>query len=305
MARDWSLSRFVRLYVVESADEAAWDWQARCVWPLLIKAADRAGVIETSKGAKGLAAVIRMPLEVVAPALEELTADGCLIVTPRGYLLRNYLEAQNAKMAGSQRQAEYKARERAKEALNGNEAHAEVTRGDTRSREVTAGDAEVTLRRDEQSRPSLSPLARDPSPPAPAPAAEPSPFAPIARHVTLAVGLLNAARLELDPAAQPVDADQGDEMAAAAHLRALPEDRREAAIRHGVAAIAAAVKAGRETLGALRPGELFGPRSWRKWQAAPTVITARGRDGPGGGSRPARGLAAALDLLAQTSPEDP
>ena len=65
MARDWSLARFVRLYVNESADEAAWDWQARCVWPLLIKAADRAGVIETSKGAKGLAAQIRMPLEVV------------------------------------------------------------------------------------------------------------------------------------------------------------------------------------------------------------------------------------------------
>ena len=158
---------------------------------------------------------------------------------------------------------------------------------------------------------SLGERARDPSTPAPAPMAtgtEPDArpvFAPLAAYVTLAVGLLNAARHELDPAAQPVDADQGDEMAAAAHLRALPEDRRETAIRHGVAAITAAVKAGRETLGALRPGELFGPRSWRKWQAAPTVITARGRDGPGGGSRPARGLAAALDLLAQTSPEDP
>jgi len=116
------------------------------------------------------------------------------------------------------------------------------------------------------------------------PAREPA-YAPTARYVTLAVDLLNAARLEIDPTAQPIDADQGDEMAAAGHLRAIHEDKREAAIRHGVAAIAASVKAGRDTVAALRPGELFGPRSWRKWQAAPTEFTPRGRDGPSGKPR--------------------
>lgn len=100
--------------------------------------------------------------------------------------------------------------------------------------------------------------------------------------MTLAVELLNAARAEVDPASQPVDADQGDEMAAAGHLRAVPEGRREAAIRHGVAAITASVRAGVDTVGALRPGELFGPRSWRKWQAAPLEVTRRGRAGPAG-----------------------
>ncbi len=126
----------------------------------------------------------------------------------------------------------------------------------------------------------LSPGARGPATAAPAPEAKPHGSA--VRLVALAVELLNAARLGIDPKAQPVDADQGDEMAAAGHLRGIPEDRREVAIRHGVAAIAASVKAGKDTIAALRPGELFGPRSWRKWQAAPTEFTPRGRDGPGG-----------------------
>jgi hypothetical protein len=117
------------------------------------------------------------------------------------------------------------------------------------------------------------------------PPVAPQPFAPMVKYLTLAVEMLNAARASIDPNARPIAADMGDEMALAAHMRPIPEADREAAIRHGVAVIAEAVKAGRVTMDALRIGELAGPKSWRKWQAA-TVHSIRasvsGRDGPGG-----------------------
>lgn len=145
--------------------------------------------------------------------------------------------------------------------------------------------------------PQPEPEKADPRPEAP-PA-----LAPLARLVTLAARLLNDARSELDPAARPVVADMGDEMAAAACLRPLPEHQREPAVRHGVAAIAAAVRVGREPMDALRPGELFGPRSWKRWQAATTdriERAARGRDGPAGRQSPARGQAIAQPDLPRT-----
>lgn len=111
------------------------------------------------------------------------------------------------------------------------------------------------------------------------PAPEPRAFAPLAPLVALAVELLNAARAELDPNARPIAADQGDEMALAHHVRGMSPADAEAAVRHGVAAIAAAVRDGREPMDKLRPGELLGPKSWRRWQAA-TLAPARARGDP-------------------------
>lgn len=150
---------------------------------------------------------------------------------------------------------------------------------------------------------SFSRVARDPSPPAPVPPPVAA-FATASVHVALAVELLNAARLEIDPAARPIDFDQGDEMALVGHLRGIPEDKREASIRHGVAAIAAAVKSGAATIGALRPGELVGPRSWRKWQAETVEPSARGRAAPPGRAPPRKtGVSAGFAVLARIQAE--
>lgn len=147
---------------------------------------------------------------------------------------------------------------------------------------------------------SLSSPAREEARPAPAPA-----YAPTARHVALAVELLNAARLEFDPTARAVATDPAFEHGLAGHLRPLPEADREPAIRHGVAAIAEAVRVGDETIGALRPGELAGPRSWAKWQAAPLKRVARGRDGPAGRTSTAKPLRGAAAAFANLDPEEP
>lgn len=131
----------------------------------------------------------------------------------------------------------------------------------------------------------------------PAPPPEPRTFAPLAPLVALAVELLNAARLELDPHARPIAADPGDEMALARHVRGMSPADAEAAVRHGIAAIASAVRDGREPMDKLRPGELLGPRSWLRWQAA-TLAPTRARGDPAARppARGKRGLSALLDL---------
>src|SRR5690349_986751 len=97
MALDWANERYIRFYVREKPDEAAWCWQATALWPQLLRRADRAGVIETRKGARGLAGLTRLPLEVVEPGLVDLVADGCIVQTATGYYIPNYIDAQTTK----------------------------------------------------------------------------------------------------------------------------------------------------------------------------------------------------------------
>lgn len=110
---DWANERYVRLYTSETADQAAWSWQARMVWPWLLAKADRAGVIATKTAARGVAALTRLPIEHVEIGLGDLMADGCVEEwRGGGYKIRNFLEAQNTPSSNSKRVAELRARER-------------------------------------------------------------------------------------------------------------------------------------------------------------------------------------------------
>lgn len=127
----WGNERYVRLLTRETADRAAWCWQARALMPWLLVKADGAGLIETSKGARGLAAITMLPLDVVTPGLEELVADGFVVAVDGGYLVRNYVAVQNATMSANQRQARHRDRKRSEAAL----ASRGVTSGHAVSRE--------------------------------------------------------------------------------------------------------------------------------------------------------------------------
>ena len=109
---NWPDERYVRLYTRDTPQWRAWCWQARALLPLLLRAADRAGVIATgSMGAKGVAAVVALPLElVVVPGLDELLEDGCVTTHPAGYLIRNFIEAQEAARSSKARMADTRAR---------------------------------------------------------------------------------------------------------------------------------------------------------------------------------------------------
>lgn len=158
MARDWSNERFVKLYRDESPDEAVWCWQAIALWPQLIRKADPAGEIRTRKGLRGVAALTRLPLDIVVEAgMAELLGDGCVVETPSGYKIPNYIDAQRAVASSNRRTAEWRARERAKESTNGEVADNDVTRGDaveTRGDEVGRDEAprDSELNRDELNR---------------------------------------------------------------------------------------------------------------------------------------------------------
>ena len=131
---DWSNERYVRLYVRNTDDWIVWPWQARALLPLMMRAADRAGLIETSRGELGIAALTLMPIEVVRTALEALTdGDGAPVqVLERGYLLRNFIDAQEAASSDAFRKRESRAgrRDKAKSQV--------VTTGHEWSQPVTA-----------------------------------------------------------------------------------------------------------------------------------------------------------------------
>lgn len=116
MPLDYPNERYVRLYRA-TPDHAALPWQARAMWPLMIQEADGAGLILTSKGAVGVAAALQMPVEIVEAALVALVADTSVVEVATGYLLRNYVEAQTAKMTDTSRKARQRERDRAQESL--------------------------------------------------------------------------------------------------------------------------------------------------------------------------------------------
>jgi hypothetical protein len=110
---DWENERYVRVYVRETVDDAVLSWEARALWDAMIKRFDRAGVIDTGDhGWKGVALLVRMPIDVVEKAGAELLRDG-RVENRQGYLIApNYIPAQEAKQSDRQRQSESRARKR-------------------------------------------------------------------------------------------------------------------------------------------------------------------------------------------------
>ena len=109
---DWSNEPYVRVYTRETDDDLALSWEARALWKEMLCKFDRSGVIETKRAAKGLAAVVKMPPEVVARVLPELLEDGRLREIPTGYFAPNFIEAQEAKKSDKLRQKESRDRRR-------------------------------------------------------------------------------------------------------------------------------------------------------------------------------------------------
>lgn len=96
MSLDWANERYVRACTRDTAEMLCWPWESRAIWWLLIRAADRSGLIPVPPklGVRGLAALIAMPPEVVIAGVAGLLEDGCFREVPGGYLIPNYIEAQ-------------------------------------------------------------------------------------------------------------------------------------------------------------------------------------------------------------------
>lgn len=93
MAIDWASDHFVRLFTRDTEDDLMLSWEARAVWHELLRKFDKQGRLANRRGARGIAALIRVPVEVVERALPELLEDGRLVAVGEGYEAPNYQDA--------------------------------------------------------------------------------------------------------------------------------------------------------------------------------------------------------------------
>jgi hypothetical protein len=113
MSLAWADERYVRLYTRDTVDWVAWGWEAQALFTLVLRKVDRAGTLALGKhGARGLAGLVAMPLEVVERALRVLLEDGALELHGTVLVARNFIEAQEARASDRQRQQECRARKR-------------------------------------------------------------------------------------------------------------------------------------------------------------------------------------------------
>lgn len=138
----WEDERYVRVYTRDTVDWQFLSFEAQGLLTLLLRKVDRAGVLTLGRHerAKAVAAAIGHPSrwETIGTALEELLLDRCVVINDGVLLVRNFLEAQEAKQSDKARQQ--KARELARDVA----AMPSVTQRDVSSHGVTETPVFVT-----------------------------------------------------------------------------------------------------------------------------------------------------------------
>jgi hypothetical protein len=106
--------QYVRLYRRDTTTWLMLPWQGRCVLPLILKACDRAGIIDLGDdGWEGLAVTIKVPVEIVVAAMPEILRRGILALRDDGMLVwPRFIEAQEAKQSDKARQKSMRDRAR-------------------------------------------------------------------------------------------------------------------------------------------------------------------------------------------------
>lgn len=113
----WDDERYVRVYTRDTPEWCLLSWQARALFLFLLRAADRAGIVPVGRsGTKAVAALLRVPLEMVDEALPELLNDGCVLWTPDNakLLIPNYIVAQESPQNDASRKRTERERARAR-----------------------------------------------------------------------------------------------------------------------------------------------------------------------------------------------
>jgi hypothetical protein len=135
----WEDERWIKVYTRDTPEWITLSWQARGIFLLLLRCVDRAGVLNLGRsGKKGLAAMLRVELDVLTDALDELEAvenvrlDGDRLVVP------NHVEAQEARASAKERQAARRERNKAKKCdVESHAASRGVTHSHAESHDVT------------------------------------------------------------------------------------------------------------------------------------------------------------------------
>lgn len=120
----WADERYVRVYTRDTGEWLALGWEAQALFLFALRKADRAGIVRTGKaGVRGLAGMTGMPLDVVSRVLPLLVEDGCLRETDGGYIIPNFIEAQEVPISDAQRKRDQRERDRDKALASGGVRH--------------------------------------------------------------------------------------------------------------------------------------------------------------------------------------
>lgn len=129
---DWANERYVRIYTRDTLEWLTWSWQAQALYVLMTRKCDRSGVIEVGEhGAAGLCTLLRWPASELEPALAQILRTGAVAQHAHAFVIKNYIESQEARASGAQRQREWRERRRDS-----------VASGDTARHGVTRRNAE-------------------------------------------------------------------------------------------------------------------------------------------------------------------
>jgi hypothetical protein len=136
----WEDERYVRVYTRDTVDWLALSFEAQGLFTLLLRKVDRAGILTLGRRGKQAVAVAvghAARWATLGPALEELISDGCVVVDSERLIVRNFLEAQEARQSDKARQQ--RARELARAVTKRDISSQNVTESHTPSHAVTDG----------------------------------------------------------------------------------------------------------------------------------------------------------------------
>jgi len=147
MPRDWSEERWIKVFLCDSVTWVSMSVQARGVYLLLQRVADRTGAIELGvTGMRGIGALLHAQWDEIAPSVTELVEAGYVVERERSIVLPEHIQQQASRSSDAARQRESRQKKRS------HEASRDVTRSHAKSRDVTPSHTpsrDVTIRGEE------------------------------------------------------------------------------------------------------------------------------------------------------------
>jgi hypothetical protein len=151
---DFSNESYVRVYTRDTMTWKRLNWQARCVWSLLLRKLDRAGVLDLEGLAPEEAVMLatELPPDVVEQGLPKLLERGVLEARDGALIAPRFLEAQECTKSDTLRSREYRERRRSQTLASPSQNVTPESRGVTGpSREITERHAATETSRDHHS----------------------------------------------------------------------------------------------------------------------------------------------------------
>jgi len=112
---DWQDERYVRLFTRDTPEWCSWPWEARALFPLLMRKVDRGGELGLGRlGARGVSSCVALPEEVCRVGLEALVDTGTIEMRGQVLWIRNFQPAQEATMSNAAKVRDHRERKRAK-----------------------------------------------------------------------------------------------------------------------------------------------------------------------------------------------